>query len=180
MFRESLEELKKTRTITICGLFAAMSCLMGSFTIRIGNILKIGFSGLINELVSMFFGPVVGGVFGGMTDVLKYILRPDGAFLIGMTLNSALAGVIYGIFLYKKKISFWRILAAGVVVGFLCNIIITTWLLVPLTGKGFFVMLPTRLLKNVVMIPINALIFYLLQQGLVTAKVHRADRKSVV
>jgi len=64
MFRESLEELKKTRTITICGLFAAMSCLMGSFTIRIGNILKIGFSGLINELVSMFFGPVVGGVFG--------------------------------------------------------------------------------------------------------------------
>ena len=117
MFRESLEELKKTRTITICGLFAAMSCLMGSFTIRIGNILKIGFSGLINELVSMFFGPVVGGVFGGMTDVLKYILRPDGAFLIGMTLNSALAGVIYGIFLYKKKISFWRILVAGVVVG---------------------------------------------------------------
>ena len=104
-----------------------------------------------------------------MTDVLKYILRPDGAFLIGMTLNSALAGVIYGIFLYKKKISFWRILAAGVVVGFLCNIIITTWLLVPLTGKGFFVMLPTRL-----MIPINAFIFYLLQQGLVTAKVHRA------
>ena len=91
-----------------------------------------------------------------------------------MTLNSALAGVIYGIFLYKKKISFWRILAAGVVVGFLCNIIITTWLLVPITGKGFFVMLPTRLLKNVVMIPINAFIFYLLQQGLVTAKVHRA------
>ena len=93
-------------------------------------------------------------------DILKYLIKPTGAFFPGFTLIAMLAGLIYGSFYYKKELSFWRVLAAHVVVAIICNVILNTWCLSILYGKAFSVLLPARLVKNAIMCPIDAFIFY--------------------
>ena len=81
-----------------CGLFAALAFILESFSIQLGESIKIGFSGLPNEMVDFLFGPAVGCVFSGMMDILKLIVHPTGPWIPGLTLNSFLAGLVYGFF----------------------------------------------------------------------------------
>ena len=53
LFTESMREFRNIRTITACGLFAALALILNSFTVQIGNYLKIGVSGLPNEMVDV-------------------------------------------------------------------------------------------------------------------------------
>lgn len=115
------------------------------------------FSGIPNEIVHMLFGPVVGSVFAGTMDILKYLIKPTGAFFPGFTLIAMLAGLIYGSFYYKKELNFWRVLAAHITVALICNVLLNTWCLSILYGKAFAVLLPARLVKNAIMCPIDAL-----------------------
>lgn len=73
--------------------------------------LKIGFSFIANELTAMLFGPVVGGIMGGVADIIKYLLKPTGPFFFGFTFNAILGAVIYGVMLYKSRSAlkeYWR------------------------------------------------------------------------
>ena len=71
LFTESMREFRNIRTITACGLFAALALILNSFTVQIGNYLKIGVSGLPNEMVDVLFGPAVGSLFAAAMDILK-------------------------------------------------------------------------------------------------------------
>ena len=51
----------------------------------------------------MLFGPVVGGIMGGVADIIKYLLKPTGPFFFGFTFNAILGAVIYGVMLYKSR-----------------------------------------------------------------------------
>lgn len=162
LFTDSMREFRYVRTLTVCGLLAALAFVLESFSIPLGETLKIGFSGLPNEMVDFLFGPAVGSLFSGMLDVLKYIVHPTGGFFPGFTFNAFLAGLIYGVFLYKKPVSFWRILTAKFVVALLVNVFLNTYWLSILYGNAFSVLLPARLMKNLLMWPINSFVTYLL------------------
>ena len=76
LYKASLQELSVTRNIVFCGLMAALGIVLGTeATIPIGQYIRIGFSGLPNRMVDFLFGPVVGCLFGGALDVLKYFLK---------------------------------------------------------------------------------------------------------
>ncbi len=57
MLSESAKELRSTRNLTLCAMFAAIAVVLGYFTIQISSFLKIGFSGIPNQIVSCLFGP---------------------------------------------------------------------------------------------------------------------------
>lgn len=162
LFINSYYEMKKITTITVTAMFAALSVICGYFTIVIGDTIKIGFSTIANQFVYFLFGPVVGCLFGGATDIIKYLARPTGAFFPGWTVSAMLAGLLYGLFYYGKPLSFRRILAAEFVVSLICNIILGTFWLHVMYGKAFFLLLPGRAFKNLVMWPVNAMLFYTL------------------
>lgn len=174
LFSDSYKELKQVRTITTTAMFAAISVVLGYFTISIGDYLKIGFSTISNQFVYYLFGPVVGGVFGGGLDILKYLIKPTGAFFPGFTLNAVLAGILYGIFLYKKPITIGRVLVAEFVVALLCNVLLGTLWLNIMYGKAFMVLLPARALKNLIMWPVNTMLFYTIGKSMETMGVFRA------
>ncbi len=173
LFTDSAREFKNVRTITLCGLFAALAFILGSFSIRLGDYIKIGFSGIPNELVDFLFGPVVGCFFSGMLDILKLIVHPDGAWIPGLTLNAFLAGLIYGCFYYKKRISLLRILTAKLTVSLVINVGLGTLWLSQVYGKAFMVMAPARLTKNLIMWPVNSLVLYLILKVLEAAGVFK-------
>lgn len=160
-FFSSLYELKSTKNVVLCGLLAALAVVLGTVaSISVGPYIKIGFSGLPNRIVEFLFGPVVGCLFGGALDLLKYILKPDGPFFFGFTFNAMLAGVIYGSILYKKPVSVPRIVCAELLVKILVNCVLNTLWISMLYGKGFLAILPMRVLKNAIMLPIDSAILF--------------------
>ncbi len=161
IFLSSSQELKKVPALAVCAMFAALAIILNSVaSINIGPYIKIGFSAIPNQLVDYLFGPVTGGLFAGVLDIVKYLLKPDGAFFFGFTFNAMLAAFIYGCFYYKKKLTLWRVLLAKLIVILVVNVVLNTLWLDMLYGKGFLVLLPARAIKNLIMWPIDSIIFY--------------------
>lgn len=173
LFTDSYREFRHVRTVTTAAMFGAVAVVLGYFTIQIGDYIKIGFSGMPNQLVCHLFGPVVGSIFGGAMDIVKYLIKPTGGFFPGLTLVPMVAGVIYGCFYYKKPIRLWRVLVAELLVAVICNMGMTTMCLSVLYGKGFMALLPMRVFKNVIMWPINSLLFYSIARTLEASGVFR-------
>ena len=154
-------------------MFGAISVVLGYFTLVIGDYIKIGFSSIANQFVYYLFGPVVGGAFGGALDILKYLIKPTGAFFPGFTFGAVVAGVLYGMFLYKKQLTLRRILAAELVVSIVCNMLLGTLWLSMLYGKAFMLLLPMRVFKNLIMWPINSMLFFTIGKALEASGIFR-------
>lgn len=159
--KETLYEFKQTKNVVFCGLMAALAVILTYMTtIQIGPYIKIGFWGIPNRVVELMFGPIVGGIFGGTLDIIRYIVRPTGPFFVGFTISEILSGVIYGIFLYKKPVKLTRLAIAGFVDKVVVNCVLNTLWLSMLYGKGFMVLISARVIKNLIMWPIDALLLF--------------------
>ena len=178
LFKDSMEELKYVNTVTIMAMFAAISVVLGYFTLVLGDYLKIGFSTIANQFVYYLFGPVVGAAFGGALDILKYIIRPTGAYFPGFTFSAMVGGVLYGCFLYKHPIRFVRVLAAELTVSIICNMLLGTLWLSMLYGKAFMALLPMRVFKNLIMWPVKSMLFYTIGKTLEASGVFRLLRNA--
>ena len=170
-FVNSAKELKKLKTIVITALLIAIGIVLGQFSIQISPSTKIGISFIATQLTAMLFGPVVGGIMGGVSDILKFITKPTGGFLIGYTISAMLGPVIYGILLYKKPISFWRILLSKVVVAVLINLLLGCYWQHLYFGAAYLALLPGKLLQQAIQVPIQSILFYLVVMALKKAKV---------
>jgi ECF transporter S component (folate family) len=173
LFTDSYHEFRNVRTLTTAAMFAAISVVLGYFTIVLGDYIKIGFATVANQFVYYLFGPVVGMFFGGALDILKYLIKPTGPYFPGFTISAAIGGLIYGSLLYKRPISLKRILVAELVVSIVCNMLLGTYWLTVMYGKGFFAILPMRVFKNLIMWPINSMIFYTIGKALEAAGIFR-------
>lgn len=161
-FQCSWKELKLPRTIAITALFIAINVVMDMVGLRIEltKELRVSFGFLTHAMVGMMFGPVVGGVAGGVGDIICYIVRPIGAYFPGFTLTAILGGVIYGILLYKKTITPIRVILTKGFVSLVLNVCLNSIWLKILYGNALFLMLPTRIIKNVVLLPIEAFMLF--------------------
>ena len=112
-------------------------------------------------------------------DILKYIVNPTGAFFPGFTLNAVLGGVIYGCSYYRNSITLVRVLATKLVVILICNVLLNTLWLSMLYGQAFAVLLPARLMKNLIMWPVDSMIFYTIAKTFETAGIFRMIRGRV-
>lgn len=170
-FIDSAKELKKLKTIVITGLLIAIGIILGQFSIQISQSTKIGISFIATQLTSMLFGPVVGGIMGGVSDILKFIIKPTGNFLIGYTINAMVGPILYGIMLYKKPISFWRILFSKAVVAVLVNLLLGCYWQYLYFGAAIVAILPGKVLQQLIQVPIQSVLFYIVVVALKKAKV---------
>lgn len=177
IYRDSYRELKNVRTITTSAMFLAIAVVLGYFTIEAGPYLKIGFWPVASQFVYYMFGPVVGSIFGGVLDLVKYVMKPTGAYFPGFTFNAILAGVIYGTFLYHRPLTYKRVLGTHLIVIVICNVLLNTLWLSMLSGKGVLALIPMRLLKNVIMWPIDSFIFYFIAKKMEEAGIVKVIKK---
>ncbi|MBQ4051289.1 MAG: folate family ECF transporter S component [Oscillospiraceae bacterium] len=169
-FGELPQNLKRSATElynirSLCGismLLAVAVALNYTTSFYIMPTLKIGPGYLITALLGMLYGPVAGGIAAGLGDIIKYLLKPDGVFFFGYTLNAILGGVIYGIFLYKAKVGFLRCILAKLIINLGVNAGLGTLWSAMLYGKAFTVILPARLITNVVKVPFEVIILMIL------------------
>ncbi len=178
LFTRSCEELRQVKTITVCAMLAAAAVVLSSFSIYVTDTVRVGFSGIPNQLAASLFGPAVASLFAGALDLIKYMLRPSGAFFPGFTLVTMLAGLIYGCFFYGKQLTLPRVLAAHFVVALVCNVLLNTWCLTVITGKGFWILVHARAVKNLIMWPVDSLVFCYVARLLKAAGVFRLLRQA--
>lgn len=167
---DSMKEIKDLRNLTICAMFAALAVALGYTTsIQLTQDIKIGFSGLPNQVIACLFGPSIGAIFGGALDVLKFIVKPTGAYFPGFTISAITGGFIYGLFYYKKNPSFMRVLVASFLVNVIVNMGLNTlWLamMYNYNGAKFLAVLKVRVLKNLLMTPFDAIVFWAIMRPL--------------
>lgn len=170
-FSDSYKELKKLKTLVITSLLIAIGIVLGQFSIQLTENVKIGISFIATQMTANLFGPVVGGIMGGVTDILKFIIKPTGTFLIGYTVSAILGPMIYGVMLYKKPISFGRILLSKTVVAILINLLLGSFWSYHYFGVAFWASIPAKLIQQVIQVPLQSILYYLVMKALKEAKV---------
>ncbi|MBQ3055036.1 MAG: folate family ECF transporter S component [Oscillospiraceae bacterium] len=160
MFLSSLRELKRTRGITLCALLIAIYVVVDFFEIDL-QFLQISIKFLPLAAMGMLLGPSAAFLGGGVSDVLAYLIHPNAqSFHPGFTLSTMLTGMVFGIFLYRKELKVWRLIAAVSIVNVCINLILNTYWISNLMGKGYLAMLPGRFWKNIILLPIEVLISF--------------------
>lgn len=165
-FGESAKEFKSLHTVILCGLLGALSIILGMLASIDFGPFKVTYAWIPNRIVDFAFGPVVGALYGGVMDVVKFIIKPSGTFNLAYTAMAVFAGIIFGAVLYKKPVSFMRIVFAQSLVKIFINAGMGTYLMAFERGKALMELLPVRLVKNVIMIPLDSIILFVVLTAL--------------
>lgn len=166
-FRQSAQELKQVRTLTGVAMLLAMSVVI-SFTasVRVTETIKIGLGYLITALLGMLYGPFTAALAAGAGDLIKYLLKPDGAYFFGFTLTAMLGGVVYGVFFYREKCTIPRAIASKATVSLLLNCLLNTVWVSWLYGMPFLGALGPRVIKNLMALPFEIILLYIVLNGM--------------
>lgn len=164
-FKESIKsssaELNNIKTLSISGLLIAVVVVIGFFgSIQLSESIKIELTATPYAISGWLFGPIVGGIVGALSDIAKFIVKPTGSFTPGLTICEFLSCFIYGLVLYKKPINPFRIIAAKVFVMVFINLVLKTLFLSFLMGTPYFSILPMRIIKECILLPIDCILIY--------------------
>lgn len=159
-WHSALSEFKKLRSITGAGILGAVELLLNQFTLVVSPVMEIGFAFLATALSAYLYGPFVAGVAGVAMDTLGYLLRPSGPFSFGYTLNAFLGGFIYGCWLYRRQVRLWRVLAACASTLFLFSFVLNPIWNHLLYGSAYVLISQVRIVKNIIILPINTALLY--------------------
>lgn len=165
-------ELKKVSTLTVSGLFIALSVVLRNLTINISADLRINFAFIGIMIIGMLYGPIVSVLGSVSIDIIGYFLDGFKArdYNFGLLLVKIISGLIYGIMLYKKatnKSLIVNTVAARIIVVLICQLILNSIVLYycyqnknfPFMSasewSAFGIWMLPRLIKNGIMLPIE-------------------------
>ncbi|MCR4892860.1 MAG: folate family ECF transporter S component [Lachnospiraceae bacterium] len=169
-----MSKLRNIKVLTTVAMLIAISIIAGFFKIPLTIFSEIRFSSLPIAASGILFGPGIGGIVGALSDIGGYIVKPTGPFFPGFTISSALSGVIFGLLLYRggssrlQRIPFYlRVFIAEllhtIIIGLLLN---SLWLSI-LYGNAFLLVAGGRVIKELIMLPINTILLCLVSKPVV-------------
>ena len=152
--------MKKIRKIIISALLLAAAIVINRFLSINTSILSIGFTFVPLMLAGIILGWKYSLLIAGLADLIGALLFPFGSFFVGYTISAVLTGLVYGLFLYSKgefkvdKKFMIHLLIAILIVCIVINGGLNTLWLVMTSKKAFLAILPTRVVKQLIMIPV--------------------------
>lgn len=153
---------KKTiKKMAILAMLLAMGIALKQFYIPVGENLRIYFHFVVNMLVASMFplGSVV--IYAIAEDLIAFFLFPSGPFFPGYTLTAVVSCTIYWIFLHKE-INLKNIIFAKASANVFANILLNSLWTSMLYSKGYIYYISKSVVKNLMMLPIEIIIFYLI------------------
>ncbi|MCL1631495.1 folate family ECF transporter S component [Sporolactobacillus sp. CPB3-1] len=163
-WKAAAAELRKLNRLTLAAIIVSLSVVIGYFSIPVAQNLHISFAFLVVAFGATVYGPLLGVLTGAILDIAGYITHPFGAFFPGYTLSSMLGCFIYGLFLYRKRLTVLRIFTAKLVVNLGVNVGLGCLWSQMLIGKGYWFFFVNSLIKNLVMLPIETIMLTVLLQ----------------
>ncbi len=159
----------KTKNMVYAAIFIAISIILTRFFVRmvyVGGIpgLRLSFGEIPILLAGLFLGPYYGAAVGALADLIGYPLAPLGPYFPGFTLSSAFIGFLPGL-LGKLRKRDWTFGSLSLVIAptiVISSILMNTFWIHMLYGAAVVVLLPPRIVANLIMIPIYVTISHLL------------------
>lgn len=173
-FSDWTAELRRLSSLTGAAMLTALGTVLNRFTISFSAVLRLSFAFLTVALSGMLYGPVLTGVMGIVGDLLRYLVVGGGFYFPGFTFNEFLAGFLYGCFLYKKPVTLLRVFLARFTVVVIINLVLTPLWLSILYQDAFIALVSVRIVKNIVMLPIETLLLYALCKRAAVLPLRRA------
>ncbi len=156
-----MQKKNMTQKLVIIALLIAMEVILTRFLSIQTPFVRIGFGFLPIAIIGIMYGPIAAGGAYALGDLLGATLFPSGKFFPGFTLSAFLTGLVYGFFLKNRGDDFLRIVIAGLFVVCIRVGLDTLWLSM-LMGQSYMVLLPVRLLKGLIDIPLQIILIPLL------------------
>jgi ECF transporter S component (folate family) len=94
--------MSKTKKIILSALMLAILLVFSRFISIKTPILVISLSFLPIMISAILLGPKYSCIIALLGDLIGALLFPFGSYFVGFTIEQALVGLIYGLFLYKK------------------------------------------------------------------------------
>ena len=165
--------MSRNKKIILTAVLIAMQIILSRFLSIKTPILKVSFAFIPSILCAIWLGVKWTVLLNVLGDIIGATLFPTGAFFIGYTISTAISGLIYGVLLYKKEDNSFtdkqfiiRLIISVILVTCISNIGLNTLWISITTGKAFIVLLGTRIIKELIMIPIQIVVILFIEKNL--------------
>ncbi len=164
--------MTRNKKIITTAILLAMLIILSRFLSVKTPIMKISFAFIPTMLCAIWLGPKWTVLLNVLGDVIGATLFPTGPYFVGYTISTAIAGLIYGMLLYKKNpdsfsnVNFIiRVIISVVLVAVIVNMGLNTLWTSITTGKAFIVLFATRVVKQLIMIPVHIVVILFLEKA---------------
>lgn len=161
-WRDAAKNLKDIKMIAFASLIIALRIAVKFIVIPVDIGIEVSFDCYVNSLGSLIYGPLMGLLVGAVSDTLGCLLHPTGPYFFPFIFVEMSSSFIFGLFLWKRKLSAPRVLLSKFTVNFFCNIILTSALMKIYMSlfynKGYNFVNLARIIKNLVMFPIESML----------------------
>ena len=166
-WRLAASEMSSTKMLVFAALMAALRIALKTVSIPIGDNLNIGVQFLVNAYGAMVMGPVLAMLTALVTDVLGFVLHPDGVYFPLFALTEMAGALVFALTFYRAKLTVKRVTLARFTVNVLVNIVLQTPVMAAyyhlMLGRNYTLFNAMRIFKNLALFPIEAvlLVFFL-------------------
>lgn len=159
-FKEQLKSIHSVQGICLGGLFVSLYVVLSLFNIRFSEILEFRLAFLALAAAAFYGGPLIGMTVGIAGDVISFFVTPQSApFFPGFTLTYAVMGFLFGMFLYRTKITPGRAFLGGLT-EFVISCTLSTFWLHLMYGMEWQYLLTIRLVKNTIALGVYTVLIY--------------------
>lgn len=159
------------KTVVYAGVLIAMNLVLARvLVINIGTTLRFTVSATPIMLSGLWFGPLVGGICGGASDLLGCLMQgyaPNPLILV----TSVLTGVIPAVmkkYVFHDRLNTWKIASMAVVHGLIGSLGFTTVGLHIYYGTPWSVLYTTRTIQTAALVVANSILVSILYQSVLT------------
>lgn len=158
----AFSELHDLRSLVFAALIVALSIVITSFYIPVADNLRIYFKYLATAVGASVYGPVMAALVGAAADTLGFFIHPTGGYFPGYLLSEVLGNVIFGLLLYRKRLTILRLFLGRGSINLFVNVGLGSLWSAILYSKGYVYYALTSLFKNAALLIPEVLLLTLL------------------
>ena len=167
--------MSNSKKIILSGLLLALLIVLSRFVSIKTQILVISLAFLPIMISAIILGPKYSCLIAGLGDLIGALLFPFGEYFVGFTITALFSGLIYGLFLYNKKDGEFftgkaliiRLILSSFLVVIGINLFIKSFMIHLLYGKAFIAVFTTRVIAELINLPIHVAVLYFINPFLV-------------
>ena len=132
-----------------------------SVRIAIGGVeaIRLGLGKLPVIFTGIFMGPLAGGLVGGISDLIGYMINPMGAYMPHFTVGAALTGILPGLVFFigsrdpLRASTISLVIAVSLPMVFI-TVLYTPYFLESLFGISRAVTVPPRIIETIITVAV--------------------------
>ncbi len=157
-----LKKPTKLHSLVLASLFIALDIVFTRFfSVMLFGVERVSLQFLATSLCAAILGPLWGAAAAILGDLLGMLINSAGlAYYPGFTLTAALRGLVYGLLLHRRPLSYPRVLLTEGIVSLGLNLLLNSVWLSLYFGQGYWGVLVIKLPVKLVIFPALAYLTY--------------------